>query len=367
MCVFLRKLLIGSHIDYALIFTIFAPSVQGTMQNNQAFKVFLDTPRRVVILTHFKPDADALGSSLGMAGYLKKKGHHVTVITPSDYPAFLNWMAGNDEVHIFNREKQDVSSQLIEKADIIFCLDFNSLSRINELGNMVQKSTAKKVLIDHHLEPESFADFEQWDVRAASTAELVYKTIVELDDQALIDADIADCLYAGLMTDTGGFRHPNTTQDVFKVAAELVAHGADPAKISRLIYDTNSLERLRLLGFVLGQKLQVLPEYKTAYIALTSEELRKFGSQTGDTEGLVNYGLSIKDIRLSVMITDRKENVKLSFRSLGDFSVNDLARKHFEGGGHKNAAGGQSTLTLDETLKKFLEILPEYKKQLLTD
>lgn len=223
------------------------------------------------------------------------------------------------------------------------------------------------MLIDHHLEPESFADFEQWDVRAASTAELVYKTIVELGDQALIDANIADCLYAGLMTDTGGFRHPNTTQTVFQVAADLVAHGADPSKISKLIYDTNSLERLRLLGFVLGQKLQVLPEYRTAYIVLTTDELKKFGSQTGDTEGLVNYGLSIKGIRLSVMITDRKENVKLSFRSLGDFSVNDLARKYFDGGGHKNAAGGQSTVTLEETLKKFLEILPEYKKELLAD
>lgn len=337
------------------------------MQNNQAFKAFLSIPRRVVILTHFKPDADALGSSLGMAGYLKKKGHEVTVVTPSDYPAFLNWMAGNNEVLIFHKEKHDVPAELIGKADIIFCLDFNSLSRINELGEMVKKATGKKVLIDHHLEPEAFADFEQWDVRAASTAELVYKTIVELGDEGLIDADIADCLYAGLMTDTGGFRHPNTTQRVFQVAAELVAHGADPAKVSKLIYDTNSLERLRLLGFVLGQKLQVLPEYKTAYIALTSDELKKFGSQTGDTEGLVNYGLSIKDVRLSVMITDRKENVKLSFRSLGDFSVNDLARKHFEGGGHKNAAGGQSTLSLDDTLKKFLAILPEYKKQLLTD
>jgi len=337
------------------------------MQNNPAFKAFLSIPRSVVILTHFKPDADALGSSLGLAGYLKKKNHAVKVITPSDYPNFLNWMPGNEEVHIFHKDKPEAPARLIEAADVVFCLDFNTLSRINELGDMVKKSPAKKVLIDHHLEPEGFADFEQWDIQAASTAELVYKTIVELDDKDFIDASIAECLYAGLMTDTGGFRHPNTTQNVFQVAAELVAHGADPAKISKLIYDTNSLERLRLLGFVLGQKLQVLPEYKTAYIALTADELKKFGSQTGDTEGLVNFGLSIKDIRLSVMITDRKENIKLSFRSLGDFSVNDLARKHFEGGGHKNAAGGQSGLTLDETLKKFLELLPLYKKQLLTE
>jgi phosphoesterase RecJ-like protein len=302
-----------------------------------------------------------------LSGYLKKKGHTVKVITPSDYPNFLSWMPGNNEVLIFQKDKPEISAQFIAKADIVFCLDFNSLSRINGLGEMVQTSSAKKVLIDHHLEPEKFADFEQWDITAASTAELVFQVIDELGDKELIDANIAECLYAGIMTDTGGFRHPNTTYNVFITAAALVAHGADPSKISKLIYDTNSLERLRLLGFVLGQKLQVLPEYKTAFITLNPEELKKFGSQTGDTEGLVNYGLSIKGVKLSVMISDRKENIKLSFRSLGEFSVNEFARKHFEGGGHKNAAGGQSNLTLDQTLKKLLELLPLYKDQLLAD
>jgi phosphoesterase RecJ-like protein len=334
------------------------------MQNIQALKAFLDTPRTAVILTHFKPDADALGSSLGLCGYLKKKGHTVKVITPSDYPNFLSWMPGNDQVLIFQKDKPELPSKLISQADIVFCLDFNSLSRINDLGEMVQKSSAKKVLIDHHLEPEKFADFEEWDITAASTAELVFQVIDALGDKDLIDPNIAECLYAGIMTDTGGFRHPNTTHKVFVTAAALVSYGADPAKISKLIYDTNSLERLRLLGFVLGQKLQVLPEYKTAFITLNSEELKKFGSQTGDTEGLVNYGLSIKGIKLSVMISDRKENIKLSFRSLGEFSVNEFARKHFEGGGHKNAAGGQTNLTLEQTLKKFLDLLPLYKEQL---
>jgi bifunctional oligoribonuclease and PAP phosphatase NrnA len=169
------------------------------------------------------------------------------------------------------------------------------------------------------------------------------------------------------MTDTGGFRHPNTTHDVFQTAASLVAHGADPSGVSKLIYDTNTLERLRLMGFVLWEKLQVLPEYRTAYITLSSEELKKFGSQTGDTEGLVNFGLSIKGVRLSVLISDRKENIKLSFRSLGEFSVNEFSRKHFEGGGHKNAAGGQTNLPLEQTLKKFLDLLPQYKDQLLAD
>jgi phosphoesterase RecJ-like protein len=195
----------------------------------------------------------------------------------------------------------------------------------------------------------------------------VFQTIQELGDEDLIDQSIANCLYAGLMTDTGSFRHPNTTHKVFQVASALVAHGADPAKVSKLIYDNNSIERLRLMGFVLSERLNVLPQYKTAYITLSAEDLKKFASQTGDTEGLVNYGLSIKGVKLSVLISDRKENIKLSFRSLGEFSVNEFARKHFEGGGHKNAAGGQATLSLDETLKKFLSLLPEYKDQLLAE
>jgi phosphoesterase RecJ-like protein len=334
------------------------------MQKIQAFKEYLSTPRKAVIVTHFKPDADALGSSLGLAGYLKKIGHQVTVITPSDYPDFLSWMPGNNGVVIFHKDRPQVVDNLIKNADVVFCLDFNSLKRINGMGEMVANSPSKKVLIDHHLEPESFADFEQWDTSAASTAELVHQLIEELGDASLIDADIANCLYAGLMTDTGSFRHPNTTHKVFQVASSLVLKGADPAKVSRLIYDTNTIERLRLLGFVLSEKLQVLPEYRTAYITLNSDELRKYGSQTGDTEGLVNFGLSIHGVRLSVLISDRKENIKLSFRSLGDFSVNDFARKHFDGGGHKNAAGGQTTLTLDQTLKKFLDLLPEYKTEL---
>jgi bifunctional oligoribonuclease and PAP phosphatase NrnA len=337
------------------------------MQNIQVFKEYFNQPRKVVITTHFKPDADALGSSLGLAGYLKKKGHQVKVITPSDYPDFLAWMPGNNEVLIFQKERPKFAEAFIKDSDAIFCLDFSSLKRINELGEMIASATAKKVLIDHHLEPEQFADFEQWDITAASTAELVFELIQQLGDEELIDAKIANCLYAGIMTDTGGFRHPNTTHKVFQTASQLVARGADPSGVSKLIYDTNTLERLRLMGFVLSEKLNVLPEYKTAYITLSAEELKKYSSQTGDTEGLVNFGLSIKGIRLSVLISDRRENIKLSFRSLGEFSVNDFARKHFEGGGHRNAAGGQTSLTLDQTLKKFLDLLPQYKEQLLAD
>lgn len=337
------------------------------MENIAAFKALIGQPKNVVIVTHFKPDADALGSSLGLAGFLKKKDHRVKVITPSDYPEFLAWMPGNKEVLPLTKEapeNEQKAKALIAQADVVFCLDFSSLSRINSLGEAVRNSGAVKVMIDHHLEPEAFAQFRQWNAHAASTAGLVFDLISQLGDKHLVDADIASCLYAGVMTDTGGFRHNNTTQNEFMVAAELVGRGADPARVSKLIYDTNSLERLRLTGYVLSQKLKVLPEYRTAYMTLTQEELKQFGSQTGDTEGLVNYGLSIQGIVLSVLMYDRKEEIKLSFRSLGNFSANELARKYFEGGGHKNASGGSSKDSLDETLTRFLKILPEYKEKL---
>lgn len=336
------------------------------MKNIQQFRDFLTAAsRKLVILMHHKPDADALGSSLGLAAYLKLKGHQVSVWSPSDYPDFLSWMPGNEQVLIFQKtpEVKSQAEASIQQADLILCLDFSSLSRINELGEMVRRSAAKKALIDHHLEPESFADFEQWDVTAASTAELVYQTIVELGDESLVNAEIASCLYAGVMTDTGSFRHNNTNHRVFEVAGKLVARGANPHTISKLIYDNNSVERVRLMGYVLGTKLQFLPEFRTAYMTLTRDELKD--SSTGDTEGLVNFGLSVRGIVLSAMIYERRDGtVKLSFRSLGDFSVNDLARKYFEGGGHRNAAGGQSNDTLEKTLKRFLEVLPEYKDQL---
>lgn len=336
------------------------------MKNIQAFKTLIDRPQNVVIVTHFKPDADALGSSLGLAGFLKKKGHKVQVITPSDYPDFLTWMPGNEEVLALDRKAETLkkAADRVNTASIIFCLDFSSLSRINDLGTMVKNSAATKVLIDHHLEPEQFALFEQWDVTSASTAGLVFELIEQLGEDNLIDSSIASCLYAGLMTDTGGFRHNNTHHREFLIASRLVGYGADPHQIAKEVYDTNTLERLRLTGYVLSQKLNVLPEYRTAYMTLSQDELKQFGAQTGDTEGLVNYGLSIKGIKLSVLMYDRKEEIKLSFRSLEDFSVNEMARKHFEGGGHRNASGGTTRLSLEQTLKKFLEILPEYKEQL---
>ena len=341
------------------------------MNNLQEFKHLMASPKNVVIVTHFKPDADALGSSLGLSGFLKQKGHQVKIITPSDYPEFLSWMPGNDQVFAVDKnskEKVAHASEMIAKADVIFCLDFNSLNRIDSLENPVRDAQAIKVLIDHHLEPENFAQYSSWNVGSASTAGLIYELIADLGETNLITSDMANCLYAGIMTDTGSFRHNNTKHKEFLIASELVKAGANPHDVSKNIYDTNSFERLRLTGYVLSEKLKVLPEYRTAYITLSGHELNRFGAQTGDTEGLVNYGLSIKGIKLAVLIYDRGgEEVKLSLRSLGNFSVNEMARKHFEGGGHKNASGGQSKLSLEKTVEKFLSILPDYKTELLKD
>jgi len=338
------------------------------MENLQEFRQMMAQPKNVVIVTHFKPDADALGSSLGLAGYLKAKGHRVNVITPSDYPDFLSWMPGSNEVFALeknNPAKLATASGMIAKADVIFCLDFSSINRIDALEEPVLKSQAIKVLIDHHLEPENFASYSLWNVQSASTAGLIFELIDSLGEKNLITTGMADCLYAGLMTDTGSFRHNNTRQKEFSIASELVGAGANPHQVAKNIYDTNSIERLRLTGFVLSEKLKVLPEFRTAYITLTSQDLNKFSSQTGDTEGLVNYGLSIKNVILSALIYDRGEEIKLSLRSLGNFSVNEMARNHFDGGGHRNASGGTSKISLEKTVEKFLSILPKYKNELL--
>ncbi len=334
------------------------------MQNIESFKELLNSPKNIIITTHQKPDADALGSSLGLAGYLLKKGHDVTVITPTGYPNFLNWMQGNgDVINYLKAEAQ--SHEMVEKADIIFCLDFSSLHRINSLGDHVRASKATKVLIDHHLDPENFADFVSWSTKAAATAELVFELIRDLGDVDLIDKNIAECLYAGIMTDTGMFKHPNTTKNVHLITAELIDLGADISKVARMIYDTNSVNRLKFTGYALSQRLVVMAEYKTAYFAISASDLKKFKYQTGDSEGLVNYALSIKGIMFAALIVEREDMVKLSLRSKGDFPANEVAKNYFEGGGHKNAAGGKSDLSLVETVEKFKKILPEYKEKLI--
>lgn len=314
---------------------------------------------KIVITTHHKPDADALGSSLGLYNFLKELGISSTVVSPTDYGDFLSWLPGEQMVLNFEAEG-DKAIQAVEEAGFVFCLDFNALKRINKLGEIVQQSSAKKVMIDHHLEPEGFADYALWNTKVSSTCELIYEFIRLLGETEKITKEIASCLYAGIMTDTGGFRHSSTYPSTHRVTAELLEKGAEPNKIFESIYDNYSESRTRFIGFCLSEKLQIIPEYHTALICVTAEELKRFNVITGDSEGLVNYGLSIKDIKLSVLIVDRTILRKMSFRSKGDFPANEFARKYFNGGGHFSAAGGESTEQLEVVEAKFKQVIKEY-------
>jgi phosphoesterase RecJ-like protein len=325
----------------------------------------LDQPRKIVITTHHKPDGDAMGSSLGLYNYLIQQGHHARVITPTDYPDFLNWMPGNGEVIIYT-ENTELSAKLVAEAEIIFCTDFNSLSRINEMGVLVGKSSAYKVMIDHHLEPEDFDDYRHWDINACAAAQLVYTFIVDqLKHKELINKDVATCLYTGIMTDSASFRLPNTTSTVHRIVAELIDAGANNSRIHDLVYNSASENRLRFLGHCLANCLEILPEYNTAIISVNKTDIARFNVNTGDTEGIVNYALSIATVRLAAFIVERNDKVKLSLRSKGEFPANEICKKYFNGGGHRNAAGGQSDEPLDVTINKFKSILPEYKTLLI--
>jgi bifunctional oligoribonuclease and PAP phosphatase NrnA len=330
-----------------------------------ALKEILADPKHIVITTHHKPDGDAMGSSLGLYNYLIQKGHHVKVVSPTDYPVFLHWLPNNADVIIFT-EKQEESKVLVDKADLIFCLDFNALSRINDLGELVRESSAIKVMIDHHLEPEDFDTYRHWNINACATAQLVYDFIVNImEEPDLINKDVASCLYTGIMTDSGSFRFPNTTPEVHHIIANLIQKGAENWRIHQLVYDNFSEDRLRFLGHCLLNNLEVFPEYNAAMISVSGEELRRYNIATGDTEGLVNYALTINGVRLAALIIERPDRVKLSLRSTGDFPANEICKKYFEGGGHRNAAGGQSELPLPQVIEKFKSILPEYKSLLL--
>ena len=335
------------------------------MEAFATFKKELSSPKNIFITTHVKPDADALGSSLGLANYLIKKGHQVTVVTPTDYPYFLTWMKGNDAVLDFSKSSEKVEAQSrLQEADLIFCLDFSVLSRVNELGELIRKSKAFVVNIDHHQDPEDFADLRYWSTQAAATCELVYQLIVELGDESLIDKDIAECLYAGIMTDTGGFRHPNTTKNVHLVVAELLDKGADSSQIANLIYDSNSVNRLKFIGFAITRRLVVREDIHTAYFVISKKDLKKYQSQTGDTEGLVNYALSLDGIKLAALFSEREDGIKISFRSSSDVAVNKFAASYFNGGGHKNAAGGKSALSLKETVDRFESLVEKCQDEL---
>jgi len=325
----------------------------------------LAQPQKIVITTHHKPDGDAMGSSLGLYNYLIQQGHHATVITPTDYPDFLMWMPGNENVIIYTDDTRKADT-LINEATITFCLDFNALNRINEMGEVVRASKAYKVMIDHHLEPEDFDDYRFWNINACATTQLVHEFIVNvLNNKQLINADVATCLYTGIMTDSASFRLPNTTSAVHRAVADLIDAGAVNWRIHELVYNSASENRLRFLGHCLSNCLEVLPEYNTAIIAVNKADLEKFDVNTGDTEGIVNYALSMSSIRLAAFIVERKDKVKLSLRSKGEFPANDICKKYFSGGGHRNAAGGQSTESLQKVVDQFKLILPEYKKLLI--
>jgi len=273
-------------------------------------------------------------------------------------------MPGNEEVIIYT-EQTEAANALINKAEIIICTDFNALGRINEMGEVVRQTSAFKIMIDHHLEPEDFDDWRWWNINACASAQLVYEFIADvMQEPQYINKDVASCLYTGIMTDSGSFRFPLTTSSVHRITAALIDAGADNARIHQLVYDNSSEGRLRFLGFCLSEKLEIFPEFNTALISVTANELKRYEIITGDTEGVVNFALSITGIKLAAFIVQRTDKVKLSLRSRGEFPANEICKKYFSGGGHRNAAGGSSTDTLEEVINQFKNILPEYKNLL---
>src|SRR5690606_670348 len=284
------------------------------------------------------------------------------VVVSSDFPTFLDWMPGREDVLIYPQQPEKCQT-LFERADILFCLDYSALSRANILEEIIAQANGQKWMIDHHLDPEDFADLSYWDAKAAATAQLVYTFIADImQDVDGINADIATCLYAGIMTDTGSFRFRSTTSAVHHIIASLIDAGARNWEIHEHVYNSSTEKRLKFLGYCLLNCLEVIPEYNTALFAISKEDLAQFQISTGDTEGLVNYALSIKGIRLAALFIDRTELIKLSLRSIGEIPCNEICKKYFNGGGHLNASGGISSEELASVVNKFKSILPEYSE-----
>ena len=314
----------------------------------------LQFPKKIVITAHARPDGDAIGSSLGLCHFLNGRGHDVQVIVPDDFPGFLKWLPGSDQIMIFESD-QDLAKESIKNSDVMFSLDYNDTGRLNKMQESFDNHDATKILIDHHLHPTKFADLNFSSTKAAATAELVFDIIKELKAVDEITLDIANCLYVGILTDTGKFQYSNTTENVLEMAAKLVKIGVEPYTPFNHIYNSFSLGRMKLFGHGLRQ-MKVNKELGIAYIPLTAESMRHFNAQPGDTEGLVNEGLRVNGVTMSLLLKEDKRIIKMSFRSKGDRAVNELAAKHFEGGGHMNAAGGRSMLTMEETIEKILKI-----------
>ncbi len=338
-------------------------SLQGMKQHFISdLQKLLDTPQKIIIIPHKNPDGDALGSTLAFRFFLLKEKHEAIVISPNDYPDFLNWLPGQNTVLKFNKNPKEVH-QKINAATLIFTLDFNNLSRIGDLEPLIKNSKATKIMIDHHESPSDYATLMYSDPSMSSTCEMVYHLINKLNKNAFT-SEISNCLYTGIMTDTGSFRYPATTPKTHKAIAHLIEAGASSSNIHEKIYDSASFSRLKLLGITLSnmKQIQNLP---IVYMTLSQEELNTCNYKKGDTEGFVNYGLSLKGILFScIMIENKKEGIlKMSFRSQGNFSVNNFARIYFNGGGHHNAAGGMSKESIKETVIRFQKAIKEVANQ----
>lgn len=335
------------------------------MMNPEAIetvKQLLALPKRIAIIPHRNPDGDAMGSTLGLYHFLKQLNHEVTIISPNEFPDFLAWLPASENVKIFEQDKES-STKILNEAQLVFTLDFNVLSRTGDAMETVLKNLdVPFVMIDHHQKPDDYAQFVFSDTSYGSTCEMIYHFIAQLDKEEYINKTIATCLYTGIVTDSGSFRYPSTTSTTHKVVAKFIEKGIDNSEIHSLLFDNHSHNRIQILARAL-QNMKVLPAYNTSYTSLSQEELNSFDHNKGDTEGIVNYGLSMKGIVFTAMFTENKDEgiVKISFRSKGDFDVNQFARQHFNGGGHINAAGGKSSEPLQDTIQKFITILADIK------
>lgn len=324
----------------------------------QALKELLSVPKRIVIVSHRNPDGDALGSSLAWKFFLEKTKHTVSFISPNACSANLKWMYGTEAILAYDSEAdKQKCEQEIKEAELIFCLDFNALSRLENLGEVIRKTSAVKIIIDHHQQPEPFATLTFSDTGYCSTTEMVYDIIADLEQTHLIDEHIAELLYTGLVTDNGFFQFNNTTPNAHLVAAALLNKGVRPDYISEKVNNNFRETRLRFFGYCLNEKLKLIKNGQVAYMLVTQQEIKKFNLQAGDSEGLVNYPFKIEGVILSVYFSEEPDRIKISFRSRGAIDVNTFARTHFEGGGHLNAAGGRSRIGLEKTEQKFLAAL----------
>lgn len=322
-----------------------------------AIQALLASPKKIAIIPHRSPDGDAMGSTLGLYHFLLKLNHQPVVIAPNEFPEFLAWLPSSETVLVYENDRV-YCTQILNEAELVFTLDFNALHRTGEMEHVLGKLAVPMIMIDHHQLPDSYATFTYSDTSFGSTCEMIYNFISSIGKKTLIDKTIATCLYTGILTDSGGFRFPKTTGTTHRIVAEFIDLGIENTEIPNLLFDNNSYDRLQLLGRAL-QNMKVIFDKKTSYIALSQKELDEFNYVKGDTEGIVNYGLTIKGIVFAaIFIEHRDENIiKISFRSQGDFDVNQFAREHFGGGGHINAAGGKSNDTLVNTIKKFEQII----------